>query len=218
MPILPGVRDRGGPQAAASCDDCGVSIEVRCDLIRDGGSRNSTPKVNEGQAIRKLTDKGWSYIRHRLRCPECEAKRSAPKEPTVPDNVAELRQPTREQKRQIIELLQSAYDISAERYHGAETDLSVAEAIGGGCMPGWVAAIREDMFGPVGANETMDDLAAELAAWRADMDKRAAELHDRHVAFSADLRAFNEAREKVADYERRLGAIKAAVGPKAARI
>jgi hypothetical protein len=215
-------KDRKVEKALCKCDDCAAQVAVTAahGTRPPGPHRNVCPPlVSVGQVLTKIQRQGWVSVKGKLRCPACEAKRRAQEDrPEMPDNIAEIRQPTREQKREIIGLLTDTYDVAAERYQGAETDLTIAEAIGGGCMPGWVASIREDMFGPAGANETMDDLAADLAAWRAEMDARAAELHDRHVAFSADLRAFNAEREKAAEFERRIAAIKATVGPKAARL
>ena len=125
-------------------------------------------------------------------------------------NITEIRQPTREQKRQIIDLLTASYDVKAERYTGTETDITIADAIGGGCMFGWVAAIREDMFGPDGGNEEMEHLLADLATWRGNADKLAADMH-------GNLREFNEARSKVAEFEKRVAAMAKACGPKVAR-
>ena len=75
---------------------------------------------------------------------------------------SDLRMPTREQKRQIIDMLTAVYDTKASRYTGAETDLTVAEAIGGGILFGWDAQIREDLFGPAGGNAEMEALRDDL--------------------------------------------------------
>lgn len=126
------------------------------------------------------------------------------------NNVEPIRQQTREQKRQIIEMLTAAYDVKTERYTGAETDITIADAIGGGCMFGWVAAIREDMFGPDGGNEEHESLMADLNQWRENADKLASDMH-------GNLREFNDARSKVATLQTRLDAVLKAAGPKAAR-
>src|SRR5690606_2606021 len=131
-----------------------------------------------GQAIRKLH--GWVQVKGALRCPACEAKRrvavAAKQEKAVETNVAPIRQPTMEQKRQIMLLLTDAYDTAAGRYRGGDTDKTLADAIGGGCMPGWVAEVREQFFGPDGGNDAIEDVIADLKAWQADMDQRAAEI------------------------------------------
>lgn len=75
------------------------------------------------------------------------------------------RQPTPEQEVDIIVALSSVYDRKAKRYAGVETDRSVAEVIGGGCMPGWVAKIRADKFGPAG-NEEAEAIRSEIASIR----------------------------------------------------
>lgn len=207
------------PKARGVCDDCGRDEVVTCDYERTG--RAGQFVVNEAQAIRKLH--GWALVKGKLRCPKCEAKRKIgnmkeKKEKALmaeTTNVAPLRQPTKEQKRQIVSLLDETYDTESERYRGGETDKTIAETIGGGCMPGWVAELREEMFGPDGGNDDIEQLLAELAEWRAGIEKQAAELHDRHVQFSADLRKLTETREKAREYLRRIEAIKAAVGPKA---
>ena len=123
-------------------------------------------------------------------------------------NVEPIRQPTREQKRQIIEMLTACYDTKAERYTGTETDVTIADAIGGGCMFGWVATIREDMFGPDGGNEEHVTLMADIAQWRVNAEKLATDMH-------AALRDFNDARAKVKGLEDRLAAVLKSLGPKA---
>lgn len=80
------------------------------------------------------------------------------------------RQPTPEQEVDIIVALSSAYDRKAKRYAGVETDRSVAEVIGGGCMPGWVAKIRAEKFGPAG-NEEAEAIRAEIIALRDSTSK-----------------------------------------------
>lgn len=86
-------------------------------------------------------------------------------------NVATIRQPTAEQEVDIIVMLSSVYDRKQRRYQGAETDVTVAEAVGSGCMPGWVAMIREAKFGPAG-NEEIEAIRAEMTAIRADVGQR----------------------------------------------
>ena len=74
---------------------------------------------------------------------------------------AQPREPTRAMRVDIYVALASAYDLDAQRYRGHATDRTVAEAVGGGCMPGWVSALREAEFGPAG-NEEVDGIRAEL--------------------------------------------------------
>lgn len=109
------------------------------------------------------------------------------------DALAPLRQPTREQKREIIAMLDMAYDTASGRYRGAETDKTIAGAIGAGIMPGWVAEIREDLYGPAGENDEMQAVREALAKLKAETDATIASL------------------------VKRLDAVCAAVGPRAGR-
>lgn len=114
-----------------------------------------------------------------------------------------LRQPTRDQKREIMAMLQDVYDPKAQRYRGAETDKTIAETLGDGILFGWVAQIREEFFGPDG-NEAADLLIADVQAWMQKADALSAKLHDSHAAWTKDMREFNEAKAKVADLVDRL--------------
>lgn len=132
--------------------------------------------------------------------------------------VTPLREPTPQQKRQIISLLEVSYDDEAKRYKGSDTDKTVAEAIGGGCMLGWVAELREELFGPDGGNAAVEDALAKLAEMQARADKAeakaAAALGD---AASAQKEAISIRAEIVA-MTKTLSAIKVAFGPKAERV
>ena len=126
------------------------------------------------------------------------------------ENVTQLRQPTPKQKREIIGLLETAYDDEAKRYRGTDTDLTIAEAIGGGVMFGWVAAIREDLFGPEGGNEEMETLKAQMGEWIKNADAEA-------KAMQRALDAFNVERAKLDAIHKRLDALNKTLGPKAVR-
>ena len=72
----------------------------------------------------------------------------------------DIRKPTKEQKRDIISLLQDVYDVENQRYKNCESDQSVATA----CeipLWGWVTQLREEFFGPSG-NEADLIAAKEL--------------------------------------------------------
>jgi hypothetical protein len=136
------------------------------------------------------------------------------KEPTVivvpPPPAPPLRQPTRDQKRLIVAALEDAYDTKNQRYKGLETDKGIADMLEDGIMAGWVAAVREDMFGPDG-NEEMGDLAAEVKAWMSDVDKVLAVVGEEIIFLQA-------ARAEVKKYQDRLNKIVAAIGPKAEKL
>ena len=121
------------------------------------------------------------------------------------------------QKRQIIGILEDVYDDNLKRYRGKETDKTVAETIGINVMHGWVAEIREDMFGPDGSNDGMETLLDEMREWSAARQKEAhnARIHLENA--EGVLRDIDKAIEQVAGFEKRQAAIIEAVGPKAAR-
>ena len=93
--------------------------------------------------------------------------------PVITKPAAEgLRRPTPAQKRHIIGLLEDSYDDDAKRYRNPrDTDKTLAEVIGGGCLWGWVAEIREELFGP-------DTRNAEIEALRADIKRIEATIVD----------------------------------------
>lgn len=224
---LPKRGDRTS-SASAVCDICEHSEVVRADYEKT----HAGFKVNEGQVVFRLTQNNWSYIKGVLRCPECEAKRrgDSPKQKDEPmpqnDNVVaitpaateELRQPSREQKRQIISLLTEVYDTSAGRYTGGETDKTVAEAIGNGVMFGWVAQIRDELFGPDGGNEELESLEADFKAWTEEAATVAKSCHDDIQKALAQLRDYNKLRDKIGALSTRIEALKSAIGPRARNI
>lgn len=166
--------DKGQPRARVQCDDCGRDDVVPCNHERARGGEEI--RVNQGQVVKKVSSAGWALVKGTLRCPSCEAKRKAasatvrPKSqkenamPVITTPPAEgLRRPTPAQKRQIIGLLEDSYDDDAKRYrNAADTDKTLAEVIGGGCMWGWVAEIREELFGPDTRNAEIEALRAEV--------------------------------------------------------
>lgn len=122
---------------------------------------------------------------------------------------------TREQKRQIMSLLDIGYDTEAGRYKGADTDATVAAAIGGGVMPGWVTELREEFFGPDGGNGEMDALAAEMRAWLRDRRKERDEAQGHLDAAAKSVAALDGRLSEAEGMLGRLDAIRKAVGPKA---
>lgn len=208
------IISRGANKADCQCDNCSNSTIIGCDYERKRGGR-WVPR--QGQAINKLRQSGWGYVRGRLYCPECEAERRAREpEPTenedaMTENVTDMRRPTPAQKRQIIALLEEVYDDKKLRYIGGETDKTVADTVGGGCMFGWVAEIRAELFGPDGSNEDMDKLAADLADARdlmASLEKQMADLKA----------AMDGAKKALGAIDAKAGAIMKTVGPAAARV
>lgn len=144
--MIEAIKGRGVNRAKAVCDDCAREEVVTCDYERIGAAW----RPNEGQIIRKMESAKWALVKGKLRCPTCEGKRkvSVIKERKPEESTEALRQPSPKQKREIIGLLEVVYDDEAKRYRDGESDKSVADAIGGGVLWGWVAQIRDDLFGP----------------------------------------------------------------------
>ncbi len=214
--FVPSRSDRGFPEVICTCSECGAQKNIRCDTINR--SRDKTKvEPNVGQAVRKLSAYGWTFVKQRLRCPECEAKRREPtvaKEPTIieiaPPPAPPMRQPTRDQKRLIVAALEDAYDVPKQRYKDGETDKTISEMLGDGVMPGWVAAVRDDMFGPEG-NEEMADLSKQIAEWMGVADRSLASIN-------SSLSDMVAARAEVKKLGQRLDKIVAAIGPKAEKL
>jgi hypothetical protein len=210
-----------GPQfaemALCKCDFCATETTVAArhgttlpGKLPGGGHKISLE--NEGQAHVKLQSLGWSLVKKKLRCPKCEEKRKA--ENTKPkwlhdaekthssdevimektSTITPMRKATPAQRREIHQHLLSFYDTKAGRYQDKATDQTIAEMIGGGCMSGWVAEIREADYGPDGGNAEFDAIRAEFEACKKDVDARLATL------------------------QRRIDAMKSAVGPRAAKV
>ena len=199
MNIQPTKGPRNHEMATATCDECGTQSSVNASHgHRKGQVRGGKPVLvlmNEGQALSKLRRVGWALVKNRLYCPECETKRKIAEEPEMSVKtepvVMPIRQPSIEQRRQIVEMLVIAYDGKAQRYKGHDTDKTVAEALGNNVMPGWVAEIREQNFGPACGNEEIEAIRAEIVA----LEKQTA--------------------EKMAAIKKRIDAVCVAVGPRA---
>lgn len=208
--------NRGNMSARCTCDECSEQIVAKCSFVTRVSDRRPV-EINRSQVLVKLQDAGWTYVKNVLRCPKCEATRkekTVSKEPTVmnivPPSVQPIRQPTREQKRFIATALDDAYDMAKQRYKGTETDKSIAEMLGDGIMPGWVSAVREDMFGPDG-NEEMTDLAGEIKDWMNKVDLELASIKTAMISIE-------HSRAEVKKYQDRLFKIVTAIGPKAERV
>lgn len=218
------------PKARAICDECGADEIVTCDYERPAAGQRWT--INMGQVRKKLQAKGWVFLKSRCRCATCEAKRKAKPIETTEKEVAEMaeavREPTKEQRRAIMQLLLECYDTERQLYRGAETDMTVADTVGGNCMFGWVAKIREENFGEGGGNETHGALAAEVAAFRAEVTKAFDRLDDevrRVVALGDECRKIREAaapqeaalRQRADSLLAKINALSKTFGPKAER-
>lgn len=207
------------------CDDCGKTDVVPCRYVGTISRGNNHPDM--GQVHKKAVGKGWSVVKGKLHCQTCTAKHKAAKaipkwlmdaeliaettqEATMtkteakPEtaSVTPIRKPTPKQERLIILALEDAYDDTEKRYRGAATDKTLADDLGDGIMFGWVAEVRERLFGPSGGNE-------EIEAIRAEIDKAKRDCEAKIKAASDDLAS------RTAALSKRLDAVCAAVGPRA---
>ncbi len=204
MSFEPVRSDTGQPCIKCSCGDCGKTEVVPA-------IHGKTGHDGEGQAVKKLQQRSWTYIGKRLRCPTCEAKRKVvnmqdrKKVKQEPAMVTPAREPTRADKRQIMDLLEDVYDTDLERYRHGDTDDTVADVLN--VLPGWVAAIREDFFGPDGGNQEIADLDARLSELVAPMEAAS----EKASAAAAEL---GKLRVETAEIRKKLEAIKVAVGPR----
>lgn len=159
---------KGVTRARAVCDDCGRDEVVACTYIKPHGPHSHyVPK--ESQARAKVIGMGWAYVKAKLRCPACEAKRKVVKMADV-KRKAEVtakeqpKGPTDEQYRKINRVLFQCYDLDNGRYYEGDSDDTVAQMVG--VLPAWVAEIRDKGFGPNGGDERIDELEAEVKEWK----------------------------------------------------
>lgn len=161
-------NERGDPQVVCTCADCGREEVVRAVLGVGNADRRALSSKSLGQATKKLTQNGWSYVKRTLRCPECEAKRreamskkSGSGAGGAAVDVTPLpERPTREQKRAIVNRLDKVYDLDKGRYMSGESDFVVAEDLR--VRPGWVTEVRDELFGPEGTNDDVEEFGEML--------------------------------------------------------
>ncbi len=214
--MIRAIPGKGVNRARAVCDLCGREEVVTCDYARKSGVTGWVP--NEGQVTRKMTGQGWAVVKGKLHCPGCEAKRKVIPMAEVQAKTqtgAGVPQPTREQKRAIIDLLQDCYDTKSGRYLRGETDTTLAAVLD--LRPGWVAALREELFGPDGRNEDAEALRHELDAMRAEIKAREAAQADLREALDAHGDTLAELRAQADSVAGKLARILTAVGPHVVR-
>ncbi|SDX73486.1 hypothetical protein [Roseicitreum antarcticum] len=242
MSVEPIKGARGEKLARATCDDCGTTYEFRAahgpstKFIKTGrcSTRGVLTLAKLSQVSTKLENAGWQSIRKKNLCPSCVIARKAENETDQPTETKSMdttvtkmkpavakeqapRQPTREQKREIMGMLDVSYDTKLGRYKGSDTDKTVAEVLGQGILSGWVAEIRKEFFGEDGGNGEIDALSAEVATMVQQIEKH----EQAALAAAAEARKHAEAASRIGDNARSLGTridrIKEAVGPRAAK-
>ena len=184
----------GKEQAKCVCDECkdhGLkSNEVFVTCMH--GDRKAKPEFqNNKTIIQKLHKLGWKIFQKGVVCDVCMAKRKEKK--VSKTNVTKIepnRQPSREQKRDIVLMLQDVYSVDKQCYTKSETDKTVANILENGIMWGWVKEIREDMFGPDG-NEDDQLSVGEAHLWIDRTDKLAADLETKIKSFEKQMADMN---------------------------
>ena len=194
---------RGRQNAIVTCDCCGVvTAEIPAKSNSINGSIRIPGKdnhVEEGPIYKRLSLMGWSMRGKTVICPTCiAARRSANQEtsesnkeraemiretatPKIITGASEIppREPDRATLRAIRTLLDEVYDVASGRYRGSESDETVAEAIGRGCMWGWVSRERIAAYGEGCDNEDMTQAEARIEVISTDITeamKRIADL------------------------------------------
>ena len=104
-----------------------------------------------------------------------------------------------------MDLLEDVYDVDAECYRRGDTDDTVAEVLN--VMPGWVAQIREDFFGPCGSNEEIAQLKAEIEEHLSSTEQFVKKTNDLVARLEKGIAVSRQ-------YKARLDKIEAAVGPR----
>lgn len=199
--MIEAVEGKGVNRARVICDECQRAETVTCDYARKAGGKWAP---NEGQILRKMSGQKWELVKGQMFCPTCNAKRKStattnkteqPKKvEQMADTKEKLREPTLEQRREIISLLVDVYDAAAKGYKPGESDKTVADAVGGGVLWGWVAKLREDNFGPDTRSEEVEslrkavsDLEEKLRCQAKALDDAVAQIKQAEDRFGDDL-------------------------------
>ena len=209
--MIEGIKyTQGQSRAKIICDDCGRDECVPCAYVtKQIGGDPARP--NESQARAKALNLGWTYIKNKLRCPTCEAKRKVVPMKPVEKPKTQTPEPTKRQRIDIFTMLAECYDIDAGKYRQGDTDDTLADVLG--VRPGWVMQIREAEFGPDGGNEDMEGLSLSFEKSRAAFR----ELLEKSEALEKELSAIKTSaaaeKNRWDGLAAQLSAIRKAVGP-----
>lgn len=198
--MIEGVKGKGVNRAKVTCDECGKVETVSCGYIRT--NRHSS-EPDRGQVLRKVEASGWAEVKAKLFCPTCEAKRKvankeasmSAKETTKTDT---LRTATPKQKREIIGILELVYDDERKRFRDGESDKTVADAIGDGVLWGWVAQIREELFGPDSRGQEVDAIRKDVSKLQGEIDLIKADTRKAIESLESKLAGIRRQMDKVA--------------------
>ncbi|RBO54670.1 hypothetical protein DSD19_04650 [Rhodovulum sp. BSW8] len=208
--MIEGIKGGRRNKARLTCDACGAEDTVVAAYRRIGGGPKAQWEPDAGQVRKKIIAQGWAVVKGKEICPTCEAKRKENDMATTTNTASRPsetppREPTREQKREIMSMLETCYDTDAQRYRAGDTDETVADVLD--VMPGWVAQLRDEFFGPAGGNEDMAALRAQAETWLKDS---AAAMQ----VIAQQAQVIEEKRAEVRAMLEKLAGIERAVGPR----
>jgi len=198
--MIEGIQGKGVNKANVVCDECSMLQSFVCGYHKVN-PHQSEPDI--GQLNSKAAASGWSVVRKKHYCPGCAEARKVTNVVKIDPKKDTPKRPSLEQKRQINAMVGECYDTKEGRYMRGDTDQTIADVLG--VMPGWVAEIREDFYGPDGGNVEMDALAEELDEFMRAVNKR---LHEA----KAEADAMAEHLEKAKLFAGQLAKIRKAVG------
>lgn len=193
--MIEAIEGKGQHRARVTCDDCGREDVVSCKYIRAAGGAFAP---DHGQVLKKMTSQKWDVRRGHLSCPTCAAKRRAQdhqqkseesvtvtKPKSQPATVAETPEMTGPQKRAIVSKLERVWSNAAGRYLDDWTDKGVAADMGSGIRAGWVADVREEMFGTIGTNDEIEAVREDIKALEAFVSAETAAINKRLAVICA---------------------------------
>lgn len=115
---------------------------------------------------------------------------------------------SREEKRAIIRRLDEVYDTVSQRYVDDWTDHRVAQGMN---LPrAWITELRDEVYGPAGSNDEMDQLSTQMK----DMLARLEDTVEQCLSAAASAEKLNA---EVKSLEIRVARLREAVGPQAGR-
>lgn len=161
------------------CAKCGKTEVVRVNTM--SGAREGMDTKEHQFAARRFSEMGWEVGANssRHRCPGCAVTDEKQGETSMALNITPLpvRQMTREDRRIIFEKLNEVYLDEKHGYSDDWTDKKVANDLG--VPQAWVAQIRDENFGSIGTNASIDDDLAKISQHIEEMRKVAKALNER---------------------------------------
>lgn len=156
----------------AICRDCS-----EIDTLPDASKTGLPPEF----LAKKFTSRGWIIGATATRdlCPTCAVKIQLK---VIPMKAEAPIQPTRHNRRSVIDALEEHYDARLERYNANWSDKALAAKIN---MPtAWVAEERERAYGP-DVNEAINARSQAVSG----LEKRLGEIEDATLKALDDMRA-----------------------------